>query len=68
MTYWLSTAAVILAALIVVTVVGRLRGPPVDDGVRPVWIGHCGGIDYRWHYDPRTVPSGASCVVERVER
>jgi len=41
--------------------------PPADDGVRPAWIGTCGGISYRWHYDPRTVPSGSDCVVERVE-
>jgi len=41
---------------------------PADDGIRPAWVGTCGGVAYRWHYDPRTVPSGADCVVERIER
>lgn len=68
MTYWLATLAMLLGALVAVTYLERMRPSIVDDGVRPVWIGHCGGIDYRWHYDPRTVPSGASCTVERVER
>ena len=68
MTVWLTTIAVVLAAMVVVTIIGRLQPPHQDDGVRPVWIGHCGGVDYRWHYDPRTVPSGQYCVVERVEQ
>ena len=41
---------------------------PADDGVRPAWVGHCGNIPYRWHYDPRTTPSGSDCVIERVEQ
>jgi len=67
MTYWLTTVAVMLSALVVVTIIGR-HNAPIDDGVRPVWIGHCGGVDYRWHYDPTTVMSGKDCIVDRIER
>ena len=64
---WLVT----IAAALIVTVLAALvfrYGPdlPDDDDARPVWIGTCGGIAYRWHYDPRTVPSGANCIVETV--
>lgn len=68
---WLSVTAVTLGVLVFALAVVKVAGvrmQPEDDGMRPVYVGHCGGIDYRWHYDPRTVPSGASCVVERIER
>ena len=64
---WLVTAALALGVCVLAALVFRyIPDLPDDDDARPVWIGTCGGISYRWHYDPRTVPSGASCVVETV--
>ena len=66
-----ATVAMLAAAAVVLGIALSALipdAPPADDGVRPAWIGTCGGISYRWHYDPRTVPSGSDCVVERIER
>ena len=68
MSYWLTTVAVILLALVVVTAISRHVPPPADDGIRPIYFGRCGGIEYKWHYDPRTVMSGRDCIVDRIER